>query len=92
MEYGESAEETCAREALEETGLTVVVERLVGVYSDPKRDPRWHTVGVAYLCGVLGGSLRGGDDAAEARRFPLGGLPELAFDHARIVSDALKVV
>ncbi len=62
--------------------------KLLGVYSDPARDPRGHTVSVVYLCRVAGGRLAGGDDAAEARWFAdLAGV-ELAFDHARVLADA----
>ena len=49
VEIGETVEEACRREALEETGIKVDVLRLVGVYSDPARDPRGHTVSVAYV-------------------------------------------
>jgi 8-oxo-dGTP diphosphatase len=87
MEVGETAEAACVREASEETGLRVEVVRLVGVYSDPGRDPRGHTVGVTFLCRMLGGVIRGADDAAEAGWYGFDALPRLAFDHGRIVAD-----
>lgn len=90
MEYGETAEEGCLREVKEETGLDVEARGLVGVYSDPRRDPRGHTVSVAYLCARRDGVLRGGDDAVEAKWFGLECLPGLAFDHSRIISDSLR--
>lgn len=82
------------RELAEETGLvwrdTGALE-LLGVYGAEGRDPRGWTVSVVYLCD-LGGSpappVAGADDAVEARWWPLGGLPELAFDHAAIVAEA----
>jgi 8-oxo-dGTP diphosphatase len=88
VEIGETCEAACAREALEETGLEVEPVALVGVYSTPDRDPRGHTVSPVYLCRVVGGSAKGGDDASDARWFSdLTGV-ELAFDHARVLADA----
>jgi 8-oxo-dGTP diphosphatase len=86
----ESVEEALVREAHEETGLQVEPLEIVGVYSKPGRDPRGHTVTIAYLCKRVGGSLRAGDDAAEALWFPLDSLPDLAFDHSEIIKDAKK--
>jgi 8-oxo-dGTP diphosphatase len=90
-ERGETTEEACAREVREETGVAVRVGGVRGVYSDPKRDPRGHTVSVLYDAVAVGGSARGGDDAADARwysRRELAGL-DLAFDHGRIVREQL---
>jgi len=88
VEVGETVEAAAAREALEETGLEIADLELVGVYSDPDRDPRGHTVSVVFSA-TASGAPRGGDDAAEAAPFALGAWPELAFDHARILSDWL---
>jgi len=93
-EAGETAEECCAREAREETGLDVRVGRLVGVFSGPERDPRG-TIAGAYLCRVVGSAgrkLKGGDDAAEARWFSLDVLPDLAFDHKKIIEEAKGLI
>ncbi len=88
VEYGERCEDACVREVEEETGLRVVVVDTLGVYSDPKRDPRGHTVSVVYLCRVIGGELAAGDDAASCKFFSdLEGL-ELAFDHDQILTAA----
>ena len=78
------------REVREETGLDTAITRLLGVYSDPARDPRGHTVSVTYLLRRLGGTLAGADDADDARFFALDALPELAFDHAHILADAQR--
>ncbi len=81
QEVGESLEETAKRESEEETGLAVVIVAQLSVYSNPDRDPRGHVNSVGYVAQAYG-IPRGGDDAAEARVFPLDQLPHpLAFDH-----------
>ncbi len=88
VEYGESCEAAAVREAREETGLDVVLTGLVGVYSDPARDPRGHTMSVVYSAQALDLSrLAAGDDAGRAVFHDLDALPPLAFDHGRIVRD-----
>ena len=87
IDYGESVEDAARREALEETGLTVRLTGLLGVYSAPDRDPRHHTMSVVYLARADGQAPEAGDDAAEVGDFGLSELPELAFDHARILAD-----
>lgn len=87
VEYGEKMEEAVTREVKEETGLDTRIIRLFGVYSDPERDPRGHTVSIVYCLKISGGKIHGGDDASEVGFFPLSSLPELAFDHADIISD-----
>lgn len=88
IDYGESAEQAAIREALEETGLHVRLTGLLGVYSDPGRDPRFHTLSVAFIAEADGDQRpTAGDDAGSTRFFPLDALPEMAFDHRRIVND-----
>ncbi len=89
VEYGERVEDAVIREFREETGLETEIIRLVGVYSDPDRDPRGHTVSIVYILKRTGGELRVGDDASEARFFPINELPEMAFDHGKIIKEAL---
>jgi 8-oxo-dGTP diphosphatase len=87
VDMGETVEVAAEREAGEETGLAVRLVGLLGVYSDPARDPRGHTVSVVFV-GDADGEPRGGDDAAAAAVFALDSPPApLAFDHARILDD-----
>lgn len=88
IEENETAEECAKREMTEETGLEVELIRLIGIYSDPGRDPRG-IIAAAYLVRRTGGAVKGGDDAAEAKWFELGKLPRLCADHGTIVADAL---
>jgi len=89
VEYGERVEEAIKREVREETGLEIAVEGLVGVYSEPSRDPRGHIISIAFFAREIGGSLRPSSDAADVRAFSA--LPaRLAFDHARIIKDAIE--
>ncbi len=89
LDEGETLEACAARELKEETGLAANGLSLVGVYSAPGRDPRGQTVTAAYLAGVSG-EVRAGDDAVDCRWFSLDALPELAFDHDRIIEDAIQ--
>lgn len=86
VDVGETVEAAAVREALEETGLVVAGLELLGVYSNPGRDPRGHTVSVVFTASATGEPV-GGDDAAQARAFEPGEWSELAFDHARILAD-----
>ena len=88
VEVGETLEAAAIREAEEETGLEVEIVRLIGVYSDPDRDPRGHNVSVAYLARAQGGEPSAASDAAEASYLDPSTV-ELAFDHEKIIADAL---
>jgi len=87
VEIGESTEEAASREAFEETGLSVEILKLIGVYSDPERDPRRHTVSVCYLAKGYG-DLKSGSDADAVELFEFDSIPELAFDHNKMINDA----
>ena len=85
VELGEPVEDAVVREVREETGLETHVVRLVGVFSDPNRDPRGHVVSVAYVLEETGGRLRAGSDAAEVVLVNPDDVPPMAFDHREIV-------
>ncbi|OYT33688.1 DNA mismatch repair protein MutT [Archaeoglobales archaeon ex4484_92] len=92
VEYGERVEEALSREVKEETGLEVVADKIVGVYSDPKRDPRGHFVSICYIAKPTGGELRAGSDAKDVALFDLNSLPKLAFDHEKMIKDAEEII
>ena len=91
VDYGESLEDAAVREASEETTLDVNNLRLVGCYSDPRRDPRQHTISTVYAA-AGSGKPGAADDAANLAIFPLNSLPEkLCFDHAKILADYVRL-
>jgi len=91
VEIGEKVEDACIREMKEEISLDVTIESLLGVYSDPKRDKRFHTVSVVYICKANGMPIAA-DDAKEAMVIPLKKLEldKLVFDHGKILKDYLQ--
>lgn len=87
VEVGETVEDAIIREVKEETGLEIKVVRLVGVFSDPQRDPRGHTVSIAFVVHPIAGVLSAGSDASRVESFrepP----DQLAFDHDSILQAA----
>ncbi len=93
MNMDETTEECAIRELEEETGLKVAKVHQIGAYSKVDRDPRGRTITVAYLVIIDAPvEVTGQDDAAKAEWWPLTALPELAFDHADIMADAVKLL
>jgi len=90
VEIGETVEAAALRELKEETGIDGKVIARVGVYSNPKRDPRGHTVSAAFLVRPKSTKVIGGDDAASAEFVADWRGLKLAFDHNEILADALK--
>lgn len=87
VEYGETVEDAVIREAKEETGLDIRIEKLSGVYSDPNRDPRGHSVSVCFLCKAVGGELKTSVETKKVKAFSKKELKttRLAFDHEEIL-------
>jgi ADP-ribose pyrophosphatase YjhB (NUDIX family) len=91
VDYGETLEAAAVREAREETSLEVELVGQLGAYSDPSRDPRFHTISTVFLARASG-KPRGADDARRAAVFdPRDRSLPLAFDHRRILDDYLKI-
>ncbi len=89
---GETAEAAVKREAMEETSLEVEPIEILGVYSDPKRDPRKHILTVVFVGIILGGSDKAGDDAESVEWVDLADIEkqQIAFDHLTILRDYKK--
>lgn len=93
MEMDETTEQCAIRELEEETGLRITEVKQIGAYSKVDRDPRGRTITVAYLARIdVPIDVKGLDDAANAQWFPLSSLPQLAFDHADIMKDAIAMI
>ncbi len=88
VDVGETVEDAARREAQEETGLVVRLGPLLGVYSDPRRDARGHTVSVVFVA-TAAGHPEADDDAAAVLVTAPERLPDMAFDHAQIIADYL---
>ena len=91
VDYGESLEDAVCRETREETGMELVAIKQFHTYSDPRRDPRFHTIGTVYI-GHGKGTPKAGDDAAGLRVIKLSEVEKLpfAFDHKTIIQDYIR--
>jgi 8-oxo-dGTP diphosphatase len=95
VEYNETTEDAVMREVEEELGIKTKIIRLMGVYSEPYRDPRHHTVSVVYELKPLSTKFKAGDDAAEFEKIPINNLTKLdlaefAFDHGKIIFEIVN--
>ena len=87
IDYGETVEAAAYREALEETCLPITLLELLSVYSDPRRDPRQHTLSIVFVAAAQG-NPQAQDDALNLDVFALDALPSpLCFDHSQILAD-----
>lgn len=89
VDYGETLEKAAIREAKEETNLSVKLITQLKTYSDPKRDPRYHTISTVFIADGKG-ILKAGDDAKAAKVYKLDEIPKLCFDHGKIIKDYKK--
>ncbi len=91
VDYGEQAEVAAKREAMEEIGLEIELVELLGVYSDPTRDDRLHTLSAVYIA-TAKGMPKAGDDAKAVKVVNVWEIPtNLCFDHDRILQDYLNL-
>jgi 8-oxo-dGTP diphosphatase len=92
VDIGETVEHAIVREMKEETSLDISIESLLGVYSDPKRDKRFHAVSLVYICKSYGEPFAQ-DDAKEVFIYKKDEIPleKLVFDHKKIMEDFLKI-
>jgi 8-oxo-dGTP diphosphatase len=91
VDIGEKVEDALVREMKEEVSLDVTIESLLGIYSDPSRDSRFHCVSAVYICKAIG-KPKAADDAKEVYVLQNHEIPleKLVFDHSQIINDFLK--
>jgi 8-oxo-dGTP diphosphatase len=92
VDLDETVESACLREVLEETNIKIRRPTLVGIYSEPGRDPRGPTVSIAYATRVASAVAKAGDDASAAAWVDKWQDVKLAFDHADIIRDGLRTL
>lgn len=92
IDKSETVEGAVVREVKEEIGMDVKPVEILGIYSDPKRDPRGVTLGTAFICDIVSGGLKVSDEASSAEWYNINEInsEELAFDHAKILEDFKK--
>jgi 8-oxo-dGTP diphosphatase len=94
VDYGETVEETALRELEEETAVQAKLINILGVFSDPKRDPRGQRITTVFIADWIEGDPVGGDDAKTAEWMNEVELRNpsfrLAFDHSLILKDYFR--
>ena len=89
VDWNETLEDAVKREVKEEVGADVISLKQMGIYSNPKRHPQ-QTIDISYEVEIEG-EIKAGDDAKKFKWFNLNELPELAFDHKKIIEDYRKI-
>ncbi len=89
VDYGETVEHAAIREAKEELNVDIGLREILGVYSDPERDPRKHIVSIVFIADTEE-NPQAGDDASDFEWVDLDDTSEFAFDHGKILEDYLK--
>ncbi|MGZ5548816.1 MAG: NUDIX domain-containing protein [Nitrososphaeraceae archaeon] len=86
---GEKVEDAVRRESEEELLVKVEPINILGVYSDPNRDPRGHIMSITFIAKIIKGNLKEGDGVTELRWVEINNLEniKLGFDHSKILSD-----
>ena len=89
IKFNEKISKAVSREIREEIGLIARPIKLIGIYDNPKRDPRGRVISLAFLCKVFGGKLKKGSDAKDVGLFNAKEVKKLklAFDHKKIIKD-----
>jgi 8-oxo-dGTP diphosphatase len=90
VRHKETVEQCVLRETREETGYNVQITGLVGVYSSPKRDPRFRAVAIAYKGKIIDGSPHGSGEGEPCWRTPEEVLGRMAFDCELMLKDYLN--
>jgi 8-oxo-dGTP diphosphatase len=92
VDMEETLEQAVVRELKEETGLTGIKLEQLHAFSDIHRDPRGRNISIIFwgMTRADNSSVRGGDDATDARWFDIDDLPGLAFDHSKVIEMAIK--
>jgi len=87
VDIGEKVEDAVKRELREETSLEIELTDILGVYSDPARDPRGHRISVTFIARIISGEAKAADDAESIEWLPLNDQRNLAFDYNKILKD-----
>jgi len=92
VEYGETVENAAVRETREETGLNIELTDILGVYSNPKRDPRGHRIATVFVAKIISGKFKAATDVKEVGLHNPKKLKKknIAFDHFKMIEDYLR--
>ncbi|MDD4902778.1 MAG: NUDIX hydrolase [Patescibacteria group bacterium] len=93
LEYGEHPEAGARREAREETGFDIEIEKLLGIYMDIYGPEKYSTLNICYIAKIVSGEVKPGDDIEELKWFSASELPEVAFQNGKdMLRDWLRVM